>query len=332
MFCALGIKSFMSSISHSEERKQSLRVRLKSITYEAQDVLLFELTPLDGPTLPTFSAGSHIDVHLPNGMMRQYSLCNSPLENNRYVLGVKKDQFSRGGSNFMHDGLKVGSELKISLPRNHFPLAHESAHAILIGGGIGITPLISMAHELNAKNSSWHLFASFRSRADIALVEQLNANRVHLHIDDESNGGFLDIPSVLDTAPAGSHFYCCGPEPMLNRFLELSKSIDPSRIHCESFKPVLAKLSGDSFEVKLKKTQKSFSVGPEQTILKVLLKHGISAPGSCEQGICGTCETRVVDGIPDHRDSLLSAEERSSNQIMMICCSRSLSPSITLDL
>jgi vanillate O-demethylase ferredoxin subunit len=119
---------------------------------------------------------------------------------------------------------------------------------------------------------------------------------------------------------------------MLNHFLDLSKSIDPSRIHYESFKPVLANLSGESFEVKLKKTQKSFSIGPDQTILQVLLKHGISAPGSCEQGICGTCETRVVEGTPDHRDSLLSAEERSSNQIMMICCSRSLSSSITLDL
>jgi len=332
VFCALGIKSYMSSISHTEDKKQSLRVRLKSITYEAQDVLLFELTPLDGSTLPTFSAGSHIDVQLPNGLTRQYSLCNSPLENNRYVLGVKKDLFSRGGSNFMHDELKVGNELKISLPRNHFPLAPESPHSILIGGGIGITPLISMVHELNSKNASWQLFASFRSRSDVVLVEQLNANRVHLHIDDESSGGFLDIPSVLDAAPAGSHFYCCGPEPMLNRFLELSKSIDPNRIHYESFKPVLAKISGDSFDVKLIKTQKTFSIGPDQTILQVLLKHGISAPGSCEQGICGTCETRVVDGIPDHRDSLLSAEERSSNQIMMICCSRSLSPSITLDL
>ena len=326
------MKSFMSSISHTEEKKQSLRVRLKSITYEAQDVLLFELTSLDGPTLPSFSAGSHIDIHLPNGLTRQYSLCNSPLENNRYVLGVKKDLFSRGGSNFMHDELKVGCELKISIPRNHFPLANESSHAILIGGGIGITPLISMAHELNAKNASWQLFASFKSRADVALVEQLNSNRVHLHIDHESSGGFLDIPFVLDTAPAGSHFYCCGPEPMLNHFLELSKSIDRSRIHYESFKPVLANLSGDSFEVKLNKTQKSFSIGPDQTILQVLLKHGIAAPGSCEQGICGTCETRVVDGIPDHRDSLLSAKERSSNQIMMICCSRSLSSSITLDL
>lgn len=325
------MKSFMTSSSHTEE-KQSLRVRLKSISYEAQDVLLFELTPLDGLTLPSFSAGSHIDVHLPNGLTRQYSLCNSPLENNRYVLGVKKDLFSRGGSNFMHDELRVGCELKISLPRNLFPLANESSHAVLIGGGIGITPLISMSHELTAKNASWQLFASFRSKADVALVQQLNANRVHLHIDGEAEGRFLNIPSILDNAPEGSHFYCCGPEPMLNHFLDLSKSIDPSRIHYESFKPVLANLSGDSFEVKLKKTQKSFSIGPDQTILQVLLKHGISATGSCEQGICGTCETRVVEGIPDHRDSLLSAEERSSNQIMMICCSRSLSSSITLDL
>ena len=153
-----------------------------------------------------------------------------------------------------------------------------------------------------------------------------------MHLDDENRGGFLDIASILANAPKGSHFYCCGPEPMLNHFIELSKSIDASRVHCEFFKPAATKLAGGSFEVNLHKTKKIFSVGPNQTILQVLQKNGISAPGSCEQGICGTCETHVLDGIPDHRDSLLSAEERSSNKVMMICCSRSLSPSITLDL
>ena len=322
----------MSSFSSLEEKKQTLFVRLKSITYEAKDVLLFELVPLNGQKLRAFSAGSHIDIYLPNGLIRQYSLCNSPLEKDRYVIGVKRDPLSRGGSICMHDKLKVGSELKISVPRNNFPLAHESRHSVLIGGGIGITPLISMAHELSSKNATWQLFCSFKNRSEVALSGQFESSKVHLHIDDESQFGFLDIASILANSPKGSHFYCCGPEPMLNHFLELSKSIEASRVHFEFFKPVATKPSGEGFEVNLHQTKKRFYVGPDQTILQVLQKNGISAPGSCEQGICGTCETHVLDGIPDHRDSLLSADEKSSNKVMMICCSRSLSSSITLDL
>lgn len=322
----------MPSLQNVDDKNQTLYVRLKSVTYEARDVLLFELMSLNGQCMPSFSAGSHIDIYLPNGLIRQYSICNSPLDKYRYVVGVKRDPQSRGGSTLMHDGLKVGSELKISFPRNNFELAKEASHSILIGGGIGITPLISMAHQLTADKSSWQLFCSFRNRSDVALLDQLNADKTHLHIDDESPSGFMDIANILNNAPAGTHFYCCGPEPMLKNFIDLSQSIDPSRVHYEFFKPLATQLSGDSFEVKLHKTKKSFSIGPDQTILQVLQKNGISAPGSCEQGICGTCETHVVEGIPDHRDSLLSAEERSSNKVIMICCSRSLSPSITLDL
>jgi ferredoxin-NADP reductase len=322
----------MTSLSHAEEKNKTILVRLQSITYEAKDVNLFEFIALNGQKLQAFSAGSHIDVYLPNGLIRQYSLCNSPLENDRYVIGVKRDAESRGGSTLMHDELKVGIKLKISLPRNNFPLSNQLQHSVLIGGGIGITPLISMAHELSAKNASWQLFCSFKSRSDVALSWQFDPSKVHLHIDNESQNGFLDMASILSNAPEGSHFYCCGPEPMLNQFIELSKSIDSSRIHFEFFKPIATKVSGDSFEVNLHQTKKRFQVGPDQTILQVLQKNGISAPGSCEQGICGTCETLVLDGIPDHRDSLLSAEEKSTNKVMMICCSRSLSPSITLDL
>ena len=322
----------MPSFNHLHDKNQTLFVRLKSVTYEARDVLLFEFMSLDGQFLPSFSAGSHIDIYLPNGLIRQYSLCNSPLDKNRYLVAVKRDLQSRGGSTLMHDGLKVGSELKISFPRNNFELAKEASHSILIGGGIGITPLISIAHELTAQKFSWQLFCSFRNRSDVALVDQLDADKIHLHIDDESPSGFMGIADILNNAPVGSHFYCCGPEAMLKNFIELSRSIEPSRVHYEFFKPVATQLSGDSFEVKLHKTKKSFSIGPDETILQVLQKNGISAPGSCEQGICGTCETHVVEGIPDHRDSLLSADERSSNKVIMICCSRSLSPSSTLDL
>ena len=228
----------MSTFSHSEEKNQTLLVRLQSITYEAKDVSLFEFMPLHGQKLKAFSAGSHIDIHLPNGLIRQYSLCNSPLENDRYVIGVKRDAVSRGGSTFMHDELKVGIELKISLPRNNFSLSNQLQHSVLIGGGIGITPLISMAHELNAKNASWQLFCSFKSRSDVALSWQFDSSKVHLHIDNESKNGFLDMAGILSNAPDGSHFYCCGPEPMLNQFIEHSKSIDSSRIHFEFFKPM----------------------------------------------------------------------------------------------
>jgi len=324
--------SFMSSLSHLEDKNQTISVRLKSIAYEAKDVLLFEFVPLSGQKLPAFSAGGHIDIYLPNGLIRQYSLCNSPLDKDRYVLGVKRDPQSRGGSTCMHDQLKVGNVFKISVPRNHFPLSNELRHSVLIGGGIGITPLISMAHELNAQNASWQMFCSFKNRSDVALCGQFESSKVHLHIDDESPSGFLDIASILNNAPEGTHFYCCGPEPMLNHFIELSKSFDANRIHYEYFKPVATKPSGEGFEVNLHQTKKRFFIGPDQTILQVLQKNGITAPGSCEQGICGTCETHVLEGIPDHRDSLLSAEEKSSNKVMMICCSRSLSTSITLDL
>lgn len=322
----------MSSNSQLEEKNNTHLVRLNSITFEANGVLLFELTALNGRKLKGFSAGSHIDIYLPNGLTRQYSLCNSPLENHRYVVAVKKDPLSRGGSNFMHDELRVGTELKISEPRNNFELSNDLDHTVLIGGGIGVTPLVSMAHELTANNRSWQFFCSFKRRSEITLVNQFQSGNVLLHIDEESENGRMDIASILKNAPIGSHFYCCGPEPMLNHFIEVSKSIDSSRIHFEYFKPVALKSAGEIFEVKLHKTKKNYWVNSDQTILQVLQKNGIAAPGSCEQGICGTCETHVLDGIPDHRDVLLSAEERASNQVMMICCSRSLSTSITLDL
>lgn len=310
---------------------ETLKLRLTALAWKSETVRTLELRALDGGELPAFEAGGHMDLHLPNGLVRSYSLTNSPSERRRYVLGVARDRASRGGSTFVHDQLRVGDVLQVAAPRNLFHL-DEAAPAILFGGGIGVTPLLSMSARLAMLPQPWRLYYAVRTRAEAAFLGDLApyGDHVQLHCDDEA-AGLLDLAGVIAAAPPGSHLYCCGPAPMMSLFGELTRSVDPARVHVEHFTPVEAAAVAGGFLVELARLKRVIAIPQGSTILEALANAGVMVPNSCRQGVCGTCETRVIAGLPDHRDSVLTAEERASNASMMICCSGSLTERLVLD-
>ena len=317
---------------------QTLNAFVHTLRFEAGDTISVDLRPVGGGELPAFTPGSHIDLHLPNGMERSYSLCNSADERHRYVVGVLKDKASRGGSRCVHEQLRIGMKLVISVPRNNFPLQAAAAHTVLVAGGIGITPLLCMARRLRDLGRSFELLYFARSRASAAFLEELKALEVpmHLHFDDEK-GGPPDLKALLAARkPAPDlHLYACGPTPMLDAFEKFSAALGHENAHIERFAAVEHKPADDArttFVVELARSKKSFTITPEKSILDTLLDAGIDVDHSCCEGVCGSCETRVLAGVPDHRDSLLSAKERAANKVMMICVGGCKSASLTLDL
>jgi vanillate O-demethylase ferredoxin subunit len=312
---------------------EPVTMRLTAITYAADQTCLFEFRPLDSGEVRPFQAGAHIDVHLPNGLIRQFSLTNSQDERHRYVVGVKKDPKSRGGSRYMIDELRVGTTLKIGGPRNNFPLNESAPHSILIAGGIGITPMFSMMKRLQAINASWELYYAVRKPAEVALAEELakHGEHVHLHVDEEK-GAFIDLGAIVKEAPRSAHLYCCGPTPMLEGFEAVTKSWPYGEAHVEHFTALAPVASEGGFIVELAKSGITIEVREGQTILEAVRAAGVDVPSSCEQGVCGACETRVLAGIPDHRDMILSPQEQEANDTMMICCSGCKSEKLVLDL
>lgn len=308
------------------------QVRLHAIILEAEEVLSFELRPRPGDTLPDFTAGAHVDLHLPGGLVRQYSLTEVG-DGRRYVLGVARDRASRGGSRWLHDQARVGHTLTISAPRNSFPLVEDAAFSVFVAGGIGITPILAMIRRLAALGRPWRLHYAVRTRTAAAFLEPLNAlgGDLRLHVDDES-GGLLDVAAVVRAAPTEAHLYACGPAPMIAAFEAAAAGRPDDHLHVEHFGPVLAPAGGEGFEVELARSGKLLRVGPAETILEVVLAAGVNAPSSCRNGVCGSCETRVLAGTPEHRDMILSPAERASGETMMICCSRASTPRLRLDL
>lgn len=316
----------------------TLTAWVHTLRHEADDVISVELRPLDGETLPAFTPGAHIDLHLPNGLVRSYSLCNDSAERHRYVLGVRKEPDGRGGSRWVHEQLRVGMRLVIGAPRNHFPLHEDAAHSVLIAGGIGVTPLLSMARRLRALGRSFEFVYCARSRRSAAFADELEAlgMPLHWHLDDEQ-GRPPDLRTLLARrAPdPGTHHYACGPAPLLDAFLAACAELGHPHAHIERFTPVEVAAAADAraaYIVELRRSGKTFEVTPDRTLLQALLEQGVDVPFSCEQGICGTCETRVLDGVPDHRDSVLSAAERARNDVMMVCISGCRSERLVLDL
>jgi ferredoxin-NADP reductase len=307
-------------------------MRLTAIRFAAAGINLFEFTPLDGGVLPAFTAGAHVDLHLPAGLVRQYSLCNPQQERHRYLVGVKRDLNSRGGSRYLHDELRVGAVLQVGEPRNHFALHEEAAHSVLVAGGIGITPIACMVTQLKALGRPWELHYSVRQREEAAFLDQLAGPGLHLHVDAEHGGAPLALGGIVAAAPAGTHLYCCGPGPMLDAFEAAAARRPSAEVHVERFAPVQAAAVAGGFTVRLARTGGSVYVGPGHSILDALRAGGIQVQASCEQGICGTCETRVLGGTPDHRDSLLSDDEKRANNVMMVCCSGSKDDVLVLDL
>ena len=308
-------------------------MRLTAITYAAEQVHIYEFRPVSGASVPPFTAGAHVDLHLPNGLVRQYSIANAQGERHRYVLGVKRDAAGRGGSRFLHDDLRVGTVVKVGGPRNNFPLVEAAAHSVLIAGGIGVTPIVSMVARLRSLARPWELHYAVRRRGEAAFLDELLAGdgHVRLHVDEEQ-GSMIDVAAIVRAAPEEAHLYCCGPTPMLEAFAAAAASRPAERVHLEYFSSAVAPAVESGFIVELARSKVRVAVPPGQTILEALRARGLEVQSSCEQGICGSCETRVLAGEPDHRDMLLSDEEKATNQVMMICCSGSRSAILVLDL
>ncbi|MGJ5043116.1 PDR/VanB family oxidoreductase [Bradyrhizobium sp. HKCCYLRH1062] len=312
-----------------------LQLRVKRITPEAENINSYELVAPDDAELPPFTAGAHIDLQLSNGLIRSYSLVNDQRERQRYVIAVNRDPASRGGSAFVHDRIRAGDTVTASCPRNNFALVEHADHSILIAGGIGITPLLSMVRRLEAIGRRWELFYAARSRRAAAFLDELDTVRpdvLHVDFDDERPGRVFDVAGIVARAPADAHLYCCGPAAMLEAFETAAAERPADLVHVEYFKAKQAAAVGGGFELRLARSNRTILVGPGKSILDALLEAGIAANFSCMEGVCGTCETRVLDGIPDHRDQFLSTEEQAANRTMMICCSGAKSKTLTLDL
>jgi len=314
-----------------------LEVWVKSVTYEAERINAYDLRPAAGGELPPFKAGAHIDLHLSNGTTRSYSLINPEGERHRYVIAVSNDAASAGGSRYIHEQVRPGDRLIITPPQNDFVLVEDASHSVLIAGGIGITPIWCMLQRLTDLGRSWELHYSARTRASAALLEPIAAlralgtNSVVLNFDFESGGRPLDLAAIVSNAPHDAHLYCCGPAGMLEAFEQATKSRRRDRVHVEYFSAKEAPAKSGGFTVSLAKSNTKVFVGEGKTILDALIDAGFDPPRSCTEGVCGTCEMRVLEGIPDHRDMVLTDAERASNKSMMICCSGARSETLVLD-
>jgi ferredoxin-NADP reductase len=310
-----------------------IEVRLTAIRYAARDTNLFEFRRPDGAPLPTYEPGAHIDLHLPNGLLRNYSLVVDQPDPATYTVGIKRDPASRGGSRWIHEAMPVGATLKIGGPRNNFRLREDAPHTVLFAGGIGITPIWCMVQRLVRLGKSWKLFYACRSRADMAFLDALQEMApAQLHFDDESAGKFLDVAAIAMQAPRDSHLYCCGPAPMMQAFEAATADWPREQVHVEYFTPKHEPARKGGFTVELARSGGIYFIPEGETILNVLLDAGIDVDYSCELGICGACEQRVVSGVPDHRDSILSEEEQAENKRVMICCAGCKTDRLVLDL
>jgi vanillate O-demethylase ferredoxin subunit len=317
----------------------TLDLRVCAITWEADGILGFELAPTTPNTLlPAFDAGAHLDLHLGNGLVRSYSLLNAPGERHRWCFAVNRDAASRGGSRFMHESVRPGQIVKVGLPRNNFPLVEDAAESVFIAGGIGITPILGMVRRLTALGRRWRLHYAARTRATAAFVPVLSAlaeqtgAELDICYDHESGAQPLDLGTIVATLPKDAHVYCCGPLGMLAAFEAATVAVPRERVHVEYFAAKDAPATGSGFEVKLARSGRTVAVAAGQSILDALIAIGIEPPNSCREGVCGTCETRVLGGTPDHRDLVLSEAEKAAGDRMMICCSGAKTPSLELDL
>lgn len=314
------------------------QVRVLRKSREAQAICSLELVSADQDPLQPFTAGSHIDVHLPNGLVRQYSLCNPPSEQGRYVMAVLRTADSRGGSLAVHDLIQPGDTLTISPPRNHFALVDGPHESLLMAGGIGVTPILSMAEALHAADRRFELHYCARSRAQAAFVDRLEngpyADRVRLHLDDGPASQRLDVEDVLTRSRDSSHLYLCGPQGFMDAILGAARRLgwDESRLHFEAFAARSSGAESSAFDVKLARSGRVVHVPSNKTVVQALDAAGVWVPTACEQGVCGTCQTKVLAGDPDHRDQVLTPEERERGDCFLPCCSRSKSGLLVLDL
>ena len=340
----LGIGSYLrgkrkrpSPVPASQRATLTLKVARKRT--EAENVQSFELVDADGKALPPFTAGSHIDVHVPGGKVRQYSLCNSAAERHRYLIAVMRAEPTRGGSKAMHEQVSEGDLIEVSAPKNHFPLVESAKHSLLIAGGIGVTPVLCMAEHLTDIGADFNMHYFARSAARAAFVDHIKrskfANRVTFHFARDEQRQRLDLAALLGMHDAETHLYVCGGERFTNGVIDaaLQKGWRNDQMHREYFNAEHRQCDSNAeFDVTIASTGKTIRIPADKTVMAALADCGIHITASCEQGVCGTCVTRVLEGEPQHRDLFLSDDERKRNDRFTPCCSRANSPTLVLDL
>ncbi|MGO4391073.1 2Fe-2S iron-sulfur cluster-binding protein [Variovorax sp. M-6] len=318
----------------------TLNALVHTMRYEADGIVSVEFRPATPAVdFPAFEAGSHIDLHLPNGLVRSYSLCNPASDRQRYVVGVLNDRKSRGGSRYVHQQLRVGMTLAISEPRNNFRLEESAGRSVLVAGGIGVTPIWCMLQRLAAIGKPVELIYCARSRKESAFCEAIAALAAEASIPltwhfDEEKGGPPDLAALLGGKGSDSHYYCCGPTPMLDNFEKTCEQLGFANVHIERFAAVHveAPSATQSYMVECAKSGKTVEVPPGKSILDSLIDAGLNPDHSCKEGVCGACETRVLEGEVDHHDGILTKLERASNKTMMICVSGCKRGPLVLDI
>ena len=302
-------------------------------TAASDGVVSLVLRSDEHPTLPGWTPGAHVDLILPDVATRQYSLSGDPADTSTYRLGILRDPNGRGSSLYVHDQLAAGDVVRVRGPRNNFPLV-PSARYLFIAGGIGITPILPMITAAERAGATWRLVYGGRSRASMAFLDELNAHGDKVMVRPQDEYGLLDLDELLRTPEADTLVYCCGPEPLLAAVEQKSSHWPSGSLHLERFAPkeLTEPVLHQAFEVVLAQSGITLNVPPDRSIIDLVEEAGIGIISSCREGTCGTCETPVLEGEPDHRDSVLTADEQAVNDCMMICVSRSCSSRLVLDL
>jgi len=322
-------------VSHfaPEHSPLTLDLRVRAMRWEAHDVVSLDLDDPTGALLPDWTPGAHIDLRFANGVERQYSLCSDPAERRFWRVAVLAETPSRGGSRFVHQTLRTGDPVTASAPINHFELGDAAAY-IFVAGGIGITPILPMIAEAERRGVPWRL-AYLGAHADgMAFTAEPHLTAASTVIVSRDRHDRLDLAAWIGGVTDGTGVYACGPARMLDELESLSPAWPRGALHVERFQ---AKAFGesqgaDTFEVEARASGLVVTVERGCSIVEMLEQAGIGVPSSCLEGVCGTCETAVIDGRPEHRDSILTPEERESNETMMICVSRSLDSKLVLDI
>lgn len=313
-------------------------VSVRSVIKETDDIIRLELVDPGGDELPAFTAGAHLDVRIADGLIRQYSLAGDPADRRRYEIAVLNERAGRGGSKALHEKADRGLTLTVSAPRNHFPLAAGASRHLLLAGGIGVTPMMAMIVTLEAEGADWRMHYCTRAPEKTAFLARLkpliDAGKVVMHYDGGDPKKGLDIAATLKTVTPGTHLYYCGPSGFMAAVAGAARHWPDGTVHFEFFNapaapPAEARVNAP-FKIKLKSTGATLDVPADKSIVQVLRDNGIAIDTSCEEGYCGTCLTRYLEGEPEHRDSVLDDKDRT--QYLMVCCARARSPLLVLDL
>lgn len=310
-----------------------MQARIRTIRWEADGINSYILEPVTDKLMPAFEPGAHVDVQLEAGLSRSYSLVNDPTIRGYYEIAVHHAIDGRGGSKHIHEKWRVGQVVEVSAPKNNFPMVEDASHTVMIAGGIGITPMLPMIARLEKLRKTWELHYVAASPDRAAYVDRVEGfDNVEIAYDGVPGGRRLDLKAICAAAPADAHLYCCGPTGMLDAFVATNSDRPKGHAHIEYFSAETELATEGGYTLELVKSGKTIEVAEGETMLDALLGAGVDIGFACAEGVCGTCQVGVLDGVPDHRDHFLTDEEKAANTSIMVCCSGSKSPNLVLDI